>query len=162
MAKLDDLDRRILTCLQADASQSLEDIAEQVGSSKTPVWNRIKRLKQRGVITRQVAIVDPEAVGRGMCFYVLIRTSQHEANWLRQFLEALKQRPEILEAHRLAGEVDYILKVRVADAAAYDEFYQSLVADVSIFNVTSLLSMEEIISTTKLPVDNNHEKASAA
>ncbi len=153
MARLDELDRKILAALQHDAAQSLEEIAASVGSSKTPVWNRIKKLKARGVIDRQVAIVNPNAVGLAMCFYVLVRTAQHEAAWIEQFLAALKRRPEILEAHRLAGDVDYILKVRVADAAAYDAFYRALTADVSIFNVTSLLSMEELISTTKLPIE---------
>lgn len=121
-------------------------------TSKTPVWNRIKKLKAGGVIDRQVAIVNPDAIGLGMCFYVLVRTAEHEAGWIEQFLTALKKRPEIMEAHRLAGDVDYILKVRVADAAAYDAFYRGLTADISIFNVTSLLSMEELISTTKLPI----------
>ncbi len=155
MERLDDLDRKILTALQDDAARSLEEIAAAVGSSKTPVWNRIKKLKARGVIDRQVAVVNPEAIGLGMCFYVLVRTAQHDAAWIKKFLTALKSRPEILEAHRLAGDVDYILKVRVADAAAYDAFYRALTADVSIFNVTSLLSMEELIAATKLPIDTN-------
>lgn len=123
-----------------------------VGSSKTPVWNRIRKLKERGIIRKQVAIVDPRTVGLASCFYVLIRTSRHERAWLDQFVAALKQRPEVQEAHRLAGDIDYILKVRVADADAYDAFYRSLVSDVSIFNVSSLLSMEEIISETALEV----------
>ena len=110
-------------------------------------------MKARGIIERQVGIVNPAAVGLGMCFYVLVKTAQHEATWIERFLAALKRRPEILEAHRLAGDVDYILKVRVADAAAYDAFYRALTADVSIFNVTSLLSMEELVSTTKLAID---------
>ncbi|MBI09144.1 MAG: ArsR family transcriptional regulator [Rhodospirillaceae bacterium] len=153
MERLDDLDRKILVAMQNDASRSLEEIATSVGSSKTPVWNRIKKLKARGIIERQIAIVNPDAVGLGMCFYVLVKTAQHEATWIERFLAALKRRPEILEAHRLAGDVDYILKVRVADAAAYDAFYRALTADVSIFNVTSLLSMEELVSTTKLAID---------
>ncbi len=152
IAKLDELDRKILIALQQDSAQSLEEIAAKVGSSNTPVWNRIKKLKARGIIDREVAIVNPGAVGPDMCFYVLVRTAQHEADWIEQFLAAQKRRPEIMEAHRLAGDVDYILKVRAADAAAYDAFYRSLTADVSIFNVTSLLSMEELISTTELPI----------
>ncbi|MFY0610106.1 MAG: Lrp/AsnC family transcriptional regulator [Hyphomicrobiaceae bacterium] len=152
IAKLDELDRKILVALQEDSARSLEEIAATVGSSKTPVWNRIKKLKSRGIIDREVAVVSPSAIGLDMCFYVLVRTARHEADWIEQFLAALKRRPEIMEAHRLAGDVDYILKVRVADAAAYDAFYRSLTADVSIFNVTSLLSMEELISTTKLPI----------
>ena len=153
MAALDELDRRILISLQEDATRPLEDVARRVGSSKTPVWNRIKKLRDQGVIRRQVAILDPDAVGLGCCFYVLVRTARHDAEWIEQFLQALHRRPEILEAHRLAGDVDYILKVRVSDPAAYDAFYRSLTADISIFNVTSLLSMEEIISRTSLKLD---------
>jgi len=113
VAALDSIDRKILMELQADASQSLDDIAKKVGASKTPVWNRIKKLRETGVI---------------------------------------KQQTVILEAHRLAGEIDYILKVRVANARAYDEFYQALISEVKIFNVTALLSMQEIKSTQRLSV----------
>ena len=150
--RLDLLDRKILTELQDDASQSLDDIARKVGSSKTPVWNRIRKLKDAGVITRQTVILDPDSVDRGTCFFVLIRTSEHEAEWHKRFLDALQARPEVLEAHRLAGEIDYIVKLRVSDARAYDAFYQALIAEVKIFNVTALLSMEELKSTTVLPV----------
>ncbi|WBU60061.1 Lrp/AsnC family transcriptional regulator [Paracoccus albus] len=150
--RLDTLDRKILTELQQDASQSLDDIARKIGSSKTPVWNRIRKLKDAGVITRQTVILDPDAVGLGTCFFVLIRTSEHEAGWQQKFLNALQSRPEVLEAHRLAGEIDYIVKLRVSDARAYDAFYQALIAEVKIFNVTALLSMEELKSTTFLPV----------
>jgi Lrp/AsnC family transcriptional regulator len=150
--RIDDLDRKILAELQADASQSLDEIARKVGSSKTPVWNRIKRMKETGVITRQTAILDPEALGLEACFFVLVRTSEHEADWQRRFLDVLKRRPEVLEAHRLAGDIDYILKVRVKNARAYDQFYQALISEVKIHNVTALLSMEEIKSTTVLPL----------
>ena len=150
--RLDTLDRKILTELQADASQSLDDIARKVGSSKTPVWNRIRKLKDAGVITRQTVILDPDSVDRGTCFFVLIRTAQHDAAWLARFLTAVRERPEVLEAHRLAGDIDYILKVRVKNARAYDQFYQALISEVRIYNVTALLSMEEIKSTTTLPL----------
>jgi Lrp/AsnC family transcriptional regulator len=150
---LDDLDRNILAVLQEDASLALEEIARRVGASKTPVWNRIRKMKDRGVIRGEVAIVDPEKVGLESCFFVLIRTSQHDAGWLDRFLHAVRARPEVLEAHRLAGDIDYILKVRVANAKAYDAFYRALISDVSIFNVTSNLSMEEIKNTTALPLD---------
>ena len=150
--RMDDMDRKILAELQADASQSLDEIARKVGSSKTPVWNRIKRMKETGVITRQTAILDAEALGLEACFFVLVRTSEHEADWQRRFLDVLKRRPEVLEAHRLAGDIDYILKVRVKNARAYDQFYQALISEVKIHNVTALLSMEEIKSTTVLPL----------
>ena len=151
-ARLDEIDRKILAELQKDAELSLDEIARRVGSSKTPVWNRIRRMKEDGVITRQTVILDPEALGYEACFFVLIRTSEHEADWQRKFLEALRSRPEVLEAHRLAGDIDYILKVRVKNARAYDTFYQALISEVRIYNVTALLSMEEIKSTTVLPV----------
>jgi Lrp/AsnC family transcriptional regulator len=150
--RLDDMDRKILGELQEDAGQSLDDIARKVGSSKTPVWNRIRKLKEAGVIGRQTVILDAESLGLEACFFVLIRTSEHEADWQRKFLETLRKRPEVLEAHRLAGDIDYILKVRVKNARAYDTFYQALISEVRIHNVTALLSMEEIKSTTLLPL----------
>ncbi len=150
--RIDDTDRKIIAELQRDASQSLDDIAKKTGSSKTPVWNRIKKLREAGVIRQQTVLLDADALGLEACFFVLIRTSEHEADWQNKFLKALKERPEVLEAHRLAGDIDYILKVRVANARAYDEFYQALIAEVRIYNVTALLSMEEIKSTTMLPL----------
>lgn len=149
---LDATDRKILRVLQQDASQSLEDIAGQVGASKTPVWNRIRKLRDAGVILRQTAVLDPEALGLEACFFVLIRTSEHDADWQKRFLRALLDRDEVLEAHRLAGDIDYILKVRVENARAYDVFYQALIQEVRIYNVTALLSMEEIKSTSSLPI----------
>ena len=150
--RLDEIDRKILVELQEDASQSLDEIARKVNSSKTPVWNRIRKLREAGVIGRQTVILDPESLGLEACFFVLIRTSEHEADWQKKFLKALRERPEVLEAHRLAGDIDYILKVRVANARAYDKFYQALISEVRIYNVTALLSMEEIKATTILPI----------
>ncbi|MCL4128026.1 UNVERIFIED_CONTAM: hypothetical protein GTU68_002325 [Idotea baltica] len=130
----------------------LEEMAKRVGSSKTPVWNRIRKMREGGVIDRTVAIVNPEAVGLAATFYVLVRTAQHEKEWLEKFVAAVNKHPEIVSAHRLAGDIDYILKVQVADAKAFDAFYRSLISDVSIFNVTSLMSMESIKGTTELPL----------
>ncbi|MGV6889101.1 Lrp/AsnC family transcriptional regulator [Rhodophyticola sp. SM2404] len=151
-AQIDEMDRKILAALQEDASQSLDEIAKKVGSSKTPVWSRIRKLKEAGVIGRQTVELDADALGFEACFFVLIRTAEHDAEWQNSFLAALRARPEVMEAHRLAGEIDYILKVRVANARAYDVFYQALISEVKIYNVTALLSMEEIKSTTLLPL----------
>ncbi len=151
-SRLDELDLKILRQLQEDAGQSLEEIARAVGSSKTPVWNRIRKMREAGVVGKQTVALDAEALGFEACFFVLIRTSEHEAEWQAEFLEALRERPEVQEAHRLAGDVDYILKVRVRNARAYDAFYQSLIARVKVHNVTALLSMEEIKATTALPI----------
>jgi len=150
--QLDATDRKILAELQEDAAQSLDEIARKTGSSKTPVWNRIRKMRAAGVITRNTVLLDPEALGLEACFFVLVRTSEHDQGWQKKFLQTLQTRPEVMEAHRLAGDIDYILKVRVKNARAYDMFYQALIAEVKIFNVTALLSMEEIKSTTILPV----------
>ncbi|MFD1882964.1 Lrp/AsnC family transcriptional regulator [Paracoccus pacificus] len=152
VVQLDEIDRKILRQLQQDASLSLDDIARRVGASKTPVWNRIRKLREAGVIRKQTTILDPESLGLDACFFVLIRTSEHDVEWAKAFVEALRARPEVVEAHRLAGDIDYILKVQVRNARAYDRFYQSLISEVKIHNVTALLSMEEIKATTELPL----------
>ena len=150
--RLDDLDRKILSLLQGDASLPLEEIASRVGASRTPVWNRIRRMREQGVIRAQVALLDAEALGLEACFFVLIRTTEHDADWAARFLAAVRARPEVIEAHRLAGDIDYILKVMVRNARAYDRFYQSLISEVRIQNVTALLSMEEMKATSALPI----------
>ncbi|MEN9059841.1 MULTISPECIES: Lrp/AsnC family transcriptional regulator [Ponticoccus] len=150
--KIDDTDRKILGELQRDAGQSLDEIASAVGSSKTPVWNRIRKMREAGIIGAQTVRLDAEALGFEATFFVLIRTSEHEADWQARFLRALRERPEVQEAHRLAGDIDYILKVRVKNARAYDAFYQALISEVKVHNVTALLSMEEIKATTALPL----------
>ena len=150
--RIDDTDRKILLEMQRDAAQSLDEIAKNVGSSKTPVWNRIRKMREAGVIGHQTVMLDAEALGFEACFFVLIRTSEHEADWQQRFLKALQSRPEVQEAHRLAGDIDYILKVRVKNARAYDAFYQALISEVRVHNVTALLSMEEIKSTVSLPL----------
>ncbi|GAB5510777.1 MAG: Lrp/AsnC family transcriptional regulator [Hyphomicrobiales bacterium] len=141
-----------MRALQDDASQSVEKIASLVGSSKSPVWARIKKLKDNGVIAKEVTLLDPEKVGQSEVFFIAVKTDQHEENWLERFSTAVKDMPEIQEAHRLAGEIDYLLKVRVSDTRAFDEFYKRLVARVRLFAVTSSLSMETLKSTTEIQV----------
>jgi len=150
--RIDEMDRKILRAMQADAAQSLDEIAKVVGSSKTPVWNRIRKMREAGIIGQQTVVLDAEALGFEACFFVLIRTSEHDKGWQERFLAALMTRAEVQEAHRLAGDIDYILKVRVQNARAYDTFYQALISEVKVFNVTALLSMEEIKSTIALPI----------
>lgn len=149
---LDALDRKILVALQQDATQSLEALARVVGSSKTPVWNRVQRLKRDGVIRAQVAVLDPRAVGRGLCAFVLVKTNTHTAEWLERFSAMINAAPEALEAHRLAGKADYVLEVRVADISEFDQFYQRMTREVSVHSVTSALSMEALKEETALPI----------
>lgn len=152
---MDDLDRRILAVLQEDATLPVERVAALVNSSKSPVWARIRKLREAGVIRRQVALVDPASVNRSEVFFMMVKTSSHSGEWLERFAAALAGMAEVQEAHRLAGEIDYILKVRVRDTRAFDAFYKRLVAEVELFSVTSMLSMETLKETTALPLGDD-------
>lgn len=156
---IDDDDRKILAEVQRDASRSLERIAERVGLSKTTVWNRLQKLIESETILRQAAILDPHKVGLRETFFVTIRTSQHDAAWLDAFHEAVASMPQITEAHRLAGTLDYLLKVQVESTEAFDRFYKDLVSRVAIFDVSSSLSMETMKRSLELeiPRDNPGE-----
>jgi len=150
---MDELDRKILRVLQRDASLPIEQIAKEVNSSRSPVWNRIRKLKAEGVIQREVALLDAESLGLTEVFFVAVKTDQHNAEWAKQFAQAIEEMPEILEAHRMAGEIDYLLKVRVANTRAFDAFYKRLIARIPLYNVTSSLSMEQVEETLALPID---------
>lgn len=149
---MDELDRRILSVLQEDATLPVEKIAARVNSSKSPVWSRIRKLREAGVIARQVAILDAAKVDRDEVFFVTIKTSAHSTEWLERFAAAVAGMGEVQEAHRLAGEIDYLLKVRVKDTRAFDAFYKRLVSEVELFSVTSMLSMETLKETTVIPL----------
>ena len=138
--------------LQIDAGQSLNQIAQKVFSSKTPVWNLIKKMKDYGIIGDTISILNPGNLGFEACFFVMIRTSEHDLRWQEKFLNVLNNRAQVQEAHRLAGDIDYIPKVRVKNARAYDEFYLALISEVKVHNVTAFLSMEEIKSTAQVPL----------
>ena len=150
--QLDETDRKILRLLQRDSTAPLEQLAKNVGISKTAIWNRIQRLQQDKVILKHAAFVDANRIGLHETFFVAVKTSEHEANWLETFNSAVKGMPEITEAHRLAGDMDYILKVQVASTHAYDEFYKRLIAKVTMNSVTSCLSMETLKYETELPI----------
>ncbi len=149
---LDETDRSLLRLLQADASISYERLGKRLGLSKTAVWNRVQRLDRDGYIKRQVALLDAHKLGLGETVFVAIRTAQHSAGWLETFTRAIAEMPEIVEAHRLTGDVDYLLKVRVADTRAFDAFYKRLIERIDLFNVTSSISMEVLKETTEIDV----------
>ena len=150
--KLDEIDRRILKALQQDAGQSLDALADQVHLSRNACWRRVKRLEETGVLSKRVALVAPDAVGLGLQVFVLIKTRHHTADWLTEFRRAMGLMPEVVGAHRLSGELDYVLRVRVADVATYDAFYQRLIAQVPIDDVSASFVMEDLKDTTALPV----------
>lgn len=149
---LSDLDRRILRVLQTEANLPLDQIASTVGASRTAVWNRIKKFEASGLIIRYQTLLDPELAGLGQTFFVMVSTNQHDKEWLERFSAAVTEMPEIVEAHRLAGEIDYILKVQVASARDYDEFYRRLIKRIQIYKVTSQLSMETLKTSAPLPL----------
>ena len=149
---MDAIDRKILTEVQNDASLSVAEIGSRVGLSSTPCWKRIQRLEADGVITRRVALVDPDKIGLGITVFVSIETGDHSEDWLQQFAETVGAMPEVMEFYRMAGDVDYMLRVVVPDIAGYDTFYKKLIAAVPLKNVTSRFAMERIKSTTALPI----------
>ena len=151
-AILDEVDRKILRVLQRDASISMERLAKKIGVSKTAAWNRVQRMQKEKVILRHAVLLDPQQVGLAETFFIAIRTNQHNADWLKRFSHIVNDTPEILEAHRLAGETDYLLKVQAPSTREFDKFYQRLVANIDLYNVTSSLSMEVLKHETALPV----------
>jgi Lrp/AsnC family transcriptional regulator len=151
-ANLSDLDRKILRVLQTEANLPLDQIASKANASRTAVWNRIKKFEASGLIIRYQTLLDPELAGLGQTFFVMVSTNQHDKEWLDRFSAAVSDMPEIVEAHRLAGEIDYILKVQVASARDYDEFYRRLIERLSIYKVTSQLSMETLKTSAPLPL----------
>ena len=149
---MDAIDRKILAVVQEDASLSVAEIGNRVGLSSTPCWKRIQRLEAEGVIQRRVAVLDQDKLGLGVTVYVSVETGDHSEQWLKNFASVVGAMPEVMEFYRMAGDVDYMLRVVVADMASYDVFYKKLISAVPLKNVTSRFAMEKIKSVTALPV----------
>jgi Lrp/AsnC family transcriptional regulator len=149
---MDAIDRKILGVLQTDASLSVAEIGRRVGLSSTPCWKRIQKLEADGIIEKRVAVVNQDKVGLGVTVFVSIETDDHSEAWLAKFAELVGAMPEVLEFYRMAGDVDYMLRVVVRAMAGYDTFYKQLIAAVPLKNVTSRFAMEKIKSTTSLPI----------
>ena len=149
---MDAVDRKILVVVQKDASLSVAEIGQRVGLSSTPCWKRLQRLEAEGVIMRRVALVDPDKIGLGITVYISIETGDHSEEWLKKFAEFVGAMPQVMEFYRMAGDVDYMLRVVVPDIAGYDAFYKKLIGTVPLKNVTSRFAMERIKSTTALPI----------
>lgn len=145
---MDIIDRKILRELQADASISIAELSDRVGLSQTPCWKRVQKLEAAGVILGRVALLAPEKLGLGLTVFVSIEAPDHSDGWLSKFAAAVSAMPEVMEFYRMAGDVDYMLRVVVADMAAYDAFYKRLIGAIPLKNVTSRFAMERIKSTT--------------
>ena len=149
---MDAIDRKIVVLLQDDASLSLAEIAHRVGLSQSPCWKRIQHLEKAGIILKRVALVSPESIGVGLSVFVSIETGDHSTTWLAKFAQTVTAMPEVMEFHRMAGDIDYMLRVAVPNMQAYDAFYKRLIDTMPLKNVTSRFAMERIKSTTAYPL----------
>jgi len=149
---MDSIDLKILEILQQDAETQIADMAARVGLSATPCWRRVQRLKELGVITRSVALVDAAKLNVGVTVFVSVRTSTHSQDWFERFRATVQAIPEVVEFYRMSGDVDYLLRVVVPDIAAYDKVYKRLIAGTQLFDVSSSFAMEELKFTTALPL----------
>ena len=153
MNELDKFDYAILDALQADATLSIAALSEKVGLSSTPCWKRLKRLEEDGIIETRVAIVNRKKVGLPVTVFVSISTTAHDEQWLKKFAAAVIALPEVMEFHRMSGDIDYLLKVATTDIDGYDRFYKKLIKTAQLSGVSSAFSMEQIKFTTALPLE---------
>ena len=149
---MDELDLKILRVLQEDSSLTVTEIAKRVGLSASPCWKRINRLESDGVIKYQAAVLDGRKLGVNLTVFMSIRTGEHSGAWLESFAKFVKIMPEVQEFHRMAGEIDYLLKIVVLDMDHFDKFYKNMIETTPLKDVTSSFSMETIKQTTALPI----------
>lgn len=152
MENFDTIDAKILRELQQDASISLDRLGERVALSRNACWRRVRALEEAGVITGRVALIDPAAVGLGLMVFMLVRTHSHDPDWQARFSRATRTIPGILSVYRMTGDLDYLIRARVADMAGYDALYQQLIAQVPVADVSASFVMEDIKDTTALPL----------
>ncbi|WP_298969611.1 Lrp/AsnC family transcriptional regulator [uncultured Roseobacter sp.] len=152
MVTIDNTDRKIMELLQQDASLSLDALGEAVHLSRNACWRRIKALEAAGVISARVTLLNPEALGLGLMVFMMIRTNAHAPDWLDTFKKATKSMPEILGVYRMTGDLDYLIRARVADMADYDRLYQTLIRRVPLSDVSASFVMEQIKDTHQLPL----------
>ncbi|MEM1237850.1 MAG: Lrp/AsnC family transcriptional regulator [Pseudomonadota bacterium] len=150
--KLDSFDHHILRVLQRDASTSMEALAERVHLSRNAAWRRVKLMEEAGVITGRVAVTDAAKLGVPLMAVVLIHAGSHGPGWADKFATAVRALPQVVSAYRMTGDIDYLLRVRIADMAGYDRFYKELTSRVDISDVSASFVMEEIVETTAVPV----------
>lgn len=152
MENYDDTDRQILKILQSDSTTPLEAIATKLSVSVNTCWRRVKRLEETGIIRARVAICDPDKVGMGQTVFVAVRTNDHSSAWLTKFAKTVTGIPEVIEFYRMAGDVDYMLKIAVSSVADYDRVYKSLISRIEVADVSATFAMECLKNTTELPV----------
>src|SRR4051794_20136392 len=153
MFEIDAIDRRILAELQRDATLSVDQLSERIDLSRNACWRRVKLLEKEGVIRSRVTLVDPEKLGLSLMVFIIVRTASHDPEWLARFKSAVTAFPEIISVYRMSGDLDYVLRARVADVKGYDRLYQRLITRVPLADVSASFVMEEIKETTIVPVE---------
>jgi Lrp/AsnC family transcriptional regulator len=151
---LDELDCKILATLQVNSSLSMQEVADRVGLSSTPCRRRIQKLESSGYIKRRVALLNAEKLNLGVSVFIAVKTNQHNAEWVQRFRKIVVSFPEVVDFYRLSGDVDYLIRAVVSDIRAYDDLYQRLIAKIDLHDVSSMFTMEQIKSTTELPLVN--------
>jgi len=150
---MDDIDKKILSLLQINADIPVSELSKKVNLSSTPCWLRINKLYKQGYIKRKVAVIDRSKINLSTVAFVQIRTSQHNMNWSKKFIEGVKEMDEVVEFYRLSGTTDYLLKVLVPSIDKFDEFYKKLTDKVDLSDVTTSFAMEELKQTSNLPLN---------
>ena len=155
--ELDALDRRILRALQAHGRITYDELAGQIGLSASAALRRVKRLEDAGVIAGYAAIVPPERVGLGLTAYINVRLEKHAEGHKRAPIElfraAVQAWPEVIECSALTGEMDYLLRVVVADMAHYSRFIMdTLLKHPSVQDVKTSFVLERIKAASPVPV----------
>ncbi len=151
---MDRKDKLILAALQDDATQTVSELADKVGLSKSACWRRIQILEEAGVVGARVTLLDQEKLGLHLTVYSAIRTHEHTAGWFDGFYKMVSSMPNVMEVHRLSGDIDYLIRAVVPDMRSYDEMYREMIASVDLYDVSSSFSMEKIKYTTALPLDH--------
>ena len=153
VAKIDRIDRKILNLLQEDCTMAVSEISSKVALSTTPCWRRIQRMEREGIISKRVALLDPKKINADVTAFVAVKTNQHNNKWLADFKNAVNSFPEVVEFYRMAGEIDYLIRVVVPDIAAFDKFYKNLIEKINLTDVSTSFSMEQIKYTTSMPLN---------
>lgn len=151
---MDRKDKLILSALQDDATQTVSDLAERVGLSKSACWRRVQILEEKGIIGARVTLLQQEKLGLDLTVYSAIRTHEHTADWFNRFYKMVSAMPNVMEVHRLSGDIDYLMRAVVPDMQSYDEMYKEMITKVDLYDVSSSFSMEKIKYTTALPLDH--------
>ena len=138
--------------LQKDGALTAAELAERIGLSKAPCWRRIKRLEEEGVIKQTVALLNARHLNLGTTVFVTLKTANHSEAWFEKFVKAVRDIPEVVEIHRMSGDVDYLMRIVVPDIDAYDVVYKRLIAAVEFKDVSASFSLETIKYTTALPL----------